>query len=123
MSKKTRRVVTGHTPEGKSVFVTDGAAPRAVTISGMKDFSITAVSGTDHGMTAVPGSADPTPAMTTFVPGWGGTRFLITVFPPAGEGLEPGTDPAAVAAEMLTELPGLAQARSPTTPACTPRTR
>lgn len=116
MSKKPRRVVTGHTPEGKSVFVGDGAAPRAVTISGMKDFSITAVWATDHGMTAVPGSADPTPSMTTFVPGWGGTRFLITVLPPATQGLEQGTDPTAVAEEMLKKLPGLAEAMEPDHP-------
>jgi mannose-6-phosphate isomerase-like protein (cupin superfamily) len=116
MPKKIRRVVTGHTAEGNSIFVSDGAPPRVVTISGMKDFSITAVWATDHGMTAVPGSADPTPAMTTFVPGWGGTRFLITVLPPASQGLEPGTDPAAVAEEMLTKLPGLAQAMEPDHP-------
>jgi mannose-6-phosphate isomerase-like protein (cupin superfamily) len=116
MAKKIRRVVTGHTPEGNSVFVSDAAPPRVVTISGMKDFSITAVWATDHGMTAVPGSADPTPAMTTFVPGEGGTRFLITVLPPASQGLEPGTDPAAVSEEMLTKLPGLAQAMEPDQP-------
>jgi len=116
MGKKIRRVVTGHAPDGKSVFVSDDAPPHVVSISGMKDFSITAVWATDHGMTAVPGSTDPTPAMTTFVPGQGGTRFLITVLPPAGQGLEPGTDPAAVAAAMLTELPGLAQAMEPDHP-------
>ena len=116
MRRKIRRVVTGHTPEGKSVFVSDGAPSRAVTISGLKDFSITAVWATDHGMTAVPGSIDPTPAMTTFVPGEGGTRFLITVLPPAGQGLEPGTDPAIVAAAMLTDLPGLAHAMEPDHP-------
>ena len=115
-SKKIRRVVTGHTPEGKSVFVGDGTAPRVVVIPGIKDSSITAVWATDHGMTALPGSDDPTPAMTTFVPYPGGTRFLITVFPPLGSGVEPDTDMAVVAQEMLTKLPGLAQAMEPENP-------
>lgn len=116
MSKKIRRVVTGHTPDRKSVFVSDDAPPRVVSISGMKDLSLTAVWATDHGMTAVPGSTDPTPAMTTFVPGEGGTRLYVTVFPPAGEGLEPGTDSGAVVAEMLSKLPGLAEAMEPDHP-------
>jgi mannose-6-phosphate isomerase-like protein (cupin superfamily) len=115
-SKKIRRVVTGHTPEGKSVLVSDGTPPRTVVIPGIKDSSITAVWATDYGMSALPGSDDPTPAMTTFVPNSGGTRFLVTVAPPAGQGLEPGTDLAAVAKEMLTKLPGLAQAMEPDNP-------
>ena len=110
MRKKVRRVVTGHTAEGKSVFVDDGAPRRVVSIPGIKGSSITAVWATDHGMTAVPGSVDPTAAMTTFVPGSGGTRFLITVFSPAGQGMEPGTDWAAVAHEVAVKLPGLAEA-------------
>jgi len=113
---KTRRVVTGHTPGHKSVVVHDDGAPRVVTIAGMKDFSITAVWATDAGMTALPGSTDPTPAMTTFVPGWNGTRFLITVLPPDAQGLEPGADPAAIAEEMRAKLPGLAQAMEPDHP-------
>ena len=116
MRTKIRRVVTGHTPERKSVFVSDGPPPRVVTISGMKDSSLTAVWATDHDMTAVPGSDDPTPAMTTFVPHPGGTRFLIPVFPLAGTGVEPGTDMAAAAKEMLTKLPGLADAMEPQNP-------
>ncbi len=115
-SKKIRRVVTGHTPEAKSVVVSDGPPPRTVVISGIKDSSITAVWATDYGMTALPGSDDPTPAMTTFVPQPGGTRLLITVIAPAGQGLEPGTDLAAVAEEMRTKLPGLAQAMEPDNP-------
>ena len=110
MGKKVRRVVTGHTVEGKSVFVDDGPPRRVVTIPGIKDSSITAIWATDHGMTVLPGSVDPTSAMTTFVPGSDGTRFLITVFSPAGQGVEPGTDLSAVAEEMLAKLPGLGDA-------------
>lgn len=114
--KKLRRVVTGHNRRGKSVFVGDGAPPRVVTVKGLKGFSITPVWATDHCMTALPGSDDPTPAMTTFVPGEGGTRFAITVFPPGGQGLDRGADMAAIAGEMGAKLPGLAQSMEPNNP-------
>jgi mannose-6-phosphate isomerase-like protein (cupin superfamily) len=109
-SKKIRRVVTGHTPDGKSVFVNDSAPPRTETITGLKGLSITPVWATDHGMTAVPGSDGPTLAMTRFVPGWGGTRFLITVFPPEEQAPASSIDPSFVAVEMAAKLPGLGDA-------------
>lgn len=109
MAKKVRRVVTGHSPAGKAVFVSDGAPSRVATVKGLKGFSITGVWATDWGMTHLPGSDDPTGAMTTFVPGPGGTRFLITVLPPAGESLPQGVEPQTVLEEMRTKLPGLAE--------------
>ena len=116
MDKKIRRVVTGHTPAGKSVVASDDVPSRVVTIKGLKGFSLTGVWATDYGMTTVPGSDDPTGAMTTFVPGEGGTRFHITVFPPAGEPLPRGVEPEAVLDEMRTNLPGLAQSMEPEHP-------
>jgi mannose-6-phosphate isomerase-like protein (cupin superfamily) len=110
MSHTVRRVVTGHNAQGKSVFAGDGAPPRVERFTGMEDFSITAVWATDHGMTSLPGCDDPTRAMTSFAPGPGGTRFLITVFPPAGQGLEPGMDPTVLSGEMVSKLPGLGDA-------------
>ncbi len=115
-SKKIRRIVTGHTPEGKSVFVSDGAPPRSEMIAGLKGFSIMPVWATDHGMTALPGSDDPTMAMTRFVPGWGGTRFLITVFPPEEQALAASIDPSVVAVEMAATLPGLGDTMEPENP-------
>jgi len=110
MAKKIRRVVTGHDAKGKAVFVSDGPPPREVTFPGMKGFAILAAWATDHGMTAVPGSEDPTEAMTTFVPGHGGTRLVITVFPPASKGTTKGrrTPPPPTREEMLAAIPGLA---------------
>jgi mannose-6-phosphate isomerase-like protein (cupin superfamily) len=109
MAKTVRRVVTGHDAKGKSVFTADGAPPREVTIAGMKGFSITAVWATDHGMTTLPGSEDPTERMTTFVPGNGGTRFLITVIPPAASATTSRRAKPPSAEEMLAKLPGLAE--------------
>lgn len=112
MASNPRRVVTGHSGAGKSVIVSDGVSPRHVTITGMAGFSITGVWATDHGMTAVPGSDDPTAGMVTFVPGEGGTRFVVTVIPPPGP--MPSAEELAVAGpQMLERLPGLAEAMEP----------
>ncbi|MCC7366136.1 MAG: cupin domain-containing protein [Dehalococcoidia bacterium] len=110
MPVNPRRVVTGHTPEGKSVFVSDGPSPRAMRYDALPDFAILGVWATDCGMTAVPGSDDPTPAMTTFVPGEGGTRFTITVFPPANVMPTAAFDADELDRKMHAELPGLAEA-------------
>ena len=119
MAKKIRRVVTGHDTKGNSVFISDGPAPREVSFPGMKGFSLTAMWATDHGMTALPGSDDPTASMTTFVPDAGGSRLLVTVFPPATKGtakpkgrrIAPPTPE-----EMAAGLPGLAESMEPDAP-------
>jgi len=92
------------------VFVSDGPPARVAAVSGMSGFSVTAAWATDYGMTLVPGSDDPTPYMTTFVPGPGSTRFLITVFAPVRRGRPRHVDAAALAEEMRAQLPGLGEA-------------
>ena len=110
MAKKIRRVVTGHNSRGKSVFVSDGPPTREVTFKRLKGFAIIGAWATDHGMTALPGSDDPTKRMTTFVPGHGGTRLAITIFPPALRGnARRKAPPPPTRAEMLAKLPGLAE--------------
>lgn len=116
MSISIRRVVTGHSPQGKAVFASDGPPPRVATVDGMKDFAIHAVWATDSGMTAVPGAEDPTANMITMVPGEGGTRFLVTVLPPASAGIEPDADPALMGQQMAERVPGLAGAMEPDNP-------
>lgn len=110
-----RRVVTGHSAAGKAVFASDGPPPRLNHPPGVDDVGIAAVWATDHGMTAVPGSDDPTLAMTTYVPGPGGTRFLITVLPPGSGAAGPspllqGATPAPAG------FPGLNEAMEPDNP-------
>ncbi|MDK0748901.1 hypothetical protein P7A58_15405, partial [Clostridium perfringens] len=92
------------------VFVGDGPSPRVMSYDPLPGFAIVGVWATDCGMTAVPGSDDPTPAMTTFVPGEGGTRFTITVFPPANVAPTAAFDPVELDRKMHDELPGLAEA-------------
>lgn len=117
MANKFRRVVTGHDRNGKSVFVSDGPPQREVTFRGMPGFLLASFWATDHGMTAVPGSDDPTMAMTTFVPGDGGSRMAVTVFPPAPKPVKASKSAKAAKkgplpptrAQFLEALPGLAE--------------
>jgi mannose-6-phosphate isomerase-like protein (cupin superfamily) len=108
-----RRVVAGQGSDGTSVIVSDGQPPRVAAMAAMPGFASTAVWATDVGLTAVPGSDDPTPAMTSFVPGVGGTRFTVVVLPPEHEGPAPALDPAELAAEFARALPGLGDTMDP----------
>jgi mannose-6-phosphate isomerase-like protein (cupin superfamily) len=116
MVTNPRRVVTGHSNNGKSVFVSDGPSPRHEAFAGMPGFAITAVWATDHGMTALPGSNDPTAAMTTFVPAPGGTRLVVTVLPPETQGAAQSSNAEALGEQLAARLPGLAQAMEPDNP-------
>lgn len=108
-----RRIVTGHTESGKSVFVSDGKPPRVVTLKNLPGLEFFEVWATE-GIPAIPADeGDPTVEMASFVPGPGGTRFRITVNPPAQElerALEEGIDLAAIQQELLAKVPGLAEA-------------
>lgn len=114
--RPVRRVVAGNRPDGTAVIVSDGAPPRVATMDAMPGFSSTAIWATDLGLTAVPGADDPTPAMTSFVPGVGGTRFTVVVLPPEHEGPAPAVDPAELAAEFARALPGLGDTMDPEHP-------
>jgi mannose-6-phosphate isomerase-like protein (cupin superfamily) len=78
-----RRVVTGYTEDGKSVVVSDGEAPRIVTLEAWPGFASAEVWATD-GISVMPtGKDDPSVTMTRFLPDAGGTRFRIVKIPPS----------------------------------------
>jgi mannose-6-phosphate isomerase-like protein (cupin superfamily) len=81
---------------------------------GAPGLGIASVWATDHGMTTLPGSDDPTSAMVTYVPGSGSSRFLVTVLPPESGGppspLLEGAVPASAG------FPGLNEAMEPDNP-------
>ena len=56
---------------------------------------------------------DPTPGVTSFVPGPGETRFIVVTFPPDSVFADPGFDPAAAVRENLAISPGLAERFEP----------
>jgi hypothetical protein len=107
-----RGVVTGHSPEGKSVFLSDGTPPRVVTLQHLPSLALIDVWATE-GRPALPATgSDPTTGMSSLVPGPGETRFRIVHFPPALEWqyvLEAG-NLAAVRQAYLANAPGLAEA-------------
>jgi mannose-6-phosphate isomerase-like protein (cupin superfamily) len=108
-----RRVVTGHSPEGKAVFVSD----EKVVAASMG----TSSSGGFHQLWG--GDDPPTfpgdgslPAQATFFPPVGGYRFLVVTMAPAGARRPPEADPEGVRAEMERRFPGLASHMEPDNP-------
>ena len=108
-----RRIVTGHTESGKSVFVSDGEPPRIVSIKDIQDQRMVEVWATDDIPTIPVDKDDPTVKMSSLVPGPEGTRFRICQFPSDQvwtRAIEKGVDLAAALQEYATKTPGLAEA-------------
>jgi mannose-6-phosphate isomerase-like protein (cupin superfamily) len=108
-----RRVVTGHSPDGKAVFVSDDRVASAPMGPGS--------AGGFHQLWG--GDEPPTfpddgslPAQATFFPGVGGYRFLVVTMAPAGAGRPPQGDPGAIRADMDRRFPGLASHMEPDNP-------
>jgi len=108
-----RRVVTGHDASGKAVVAVDSAPPRTHAFSHVPGMVSRLVWATP----AVPqlpfDGADPTPAVTSIVPGPGQTRLLMVTFPPDSVFASPGFDPVAAVQENLAVSPGLAELFEP----------
>jgi hypothetical protein len=104
-----RRVVTGHDEEGKSMVALDGGPPRTDVFQHIPGMVSRLVWATDPAPTLPFVGVDPTPALTSFVPAPGGSRFLIVTFPPDSVFFAPGFNPDAAAAENLAVSPGLAE--------------
>src|ERR1700722_3602418 len=103
--QEVRRVVTGHSPEGKAVFVSDetvAAAPMGQGSAG----GFNQLWGGDVAPT-FPDDGRP-PAQATFFPPVGGDRFGVVTMPPAGPSRPPEGDREAIGAEMERRFPGLA---------------
>ena len=113
MEVNTRRIVTGHTPEGKSIFVSDGKPTRVVTLDNLPGAALMELWATDK-VPALPSDSaiDPAMAMSSFVPGPMGTRFRMVRFPPTHEilnGLQQAFDAEALQKEFVAKAPGLAE--------------
>lgn len=111
-----RRVVTGRSLEGRSIFVSDGEPPRHIRIQalpGLEQWEIWATAP----IPPFPGDPDdPTPHLSSLVPSSGETRFRIVRFPSAleqAQAVQNGFDPQALAREYLEKAPGLAEAHEP----------
>jgi mannose-6-phosphate isomerase-like protein (cupin superfamily) len=103
---KARRVVTGFDSQGKSVFVSDGAAQRNVMTESLPDLALAEMWATEATPPELPPAAgDPTVSMTSFLPSPGGSRFRLCRFP----GLSDRPfDAQAFRTEYARKAPGLA---------------
>lgn len=104
-----RRIVTGHSPEGKSIFVADAAAPRSTAFKHVPGF-VTTLAWETRPEAGVPAAAgDPSVTASSWVPGPGGTNLMFVTFPPDAVMMSPSFDPMAAGGEYMQVLPGLAE--------------
>jgi mannose-6-phosphate isomerase-like protein (cupin superfamily) len=100
-----RRVVTGQTDTGKSVFVSDEQI-EPIRLSLMPGLEFARVWGGDD-TTSLPADGTP-PAAPTFFPPERGYRFVFVTIPPEGSGALPeDLDVAGALAEVNEKLPGM----------------
>jgi quercetin dioxygenase-like cupin family protein len=102
---KVRRLVTGPDTEGKSVVAHDGAPPWSKDFVHTPGFASSVVWTTAAPVR--PDAKDPTEALTSIVPGPGGTSFVMLTFPPDSVMGDPSFDPQAAGQEHAEESPGL----------------
>jgi hypothetical protein len=108
-----RRVVTGTTPDGKSVFASD-AEVEGVTLSLVPGYELHRVWGTDR-PPALP-DREPQPTSLPYFPVPGGFRFGLFTVPPDGVSRPDNIDITAALAEMEEALPGMAAHMEPDNP-------
>ena len=99
-----RRVVTGHTSDGTSVFASDEEVP-PVTIRIVPGAAFHQLWGSDEPLT-LPVDGSPPPAERYFPP-VGGVRFLFFTVPPEPVGRPDDLDLAEALREYDAKLPGL----------------
>jgi hypothetical protein len=113
---QVRRVVTGHDANGKSVFISDGPAPRARDGVHHPGFGEALLWSTSETPTLPVSHQDPTPAVTSFMAEPGGTRFMFVTFPPDAVAMSPDFDGAKAAEEHRKGTPGIADRMEPANP-------
>jgi hypothetical protein len=106
---RTRRIVTGKGPNGKSCVISDGAPPRLHESPIPGGLSNALAWATTAGEPIPPNGGDPTSTVTTYHPAPGDTVMIIAQFAPerAAEGQD--VDPDEAAADVLKGLPGLGE--------------
>jgi mannose-6-phosphate isomerase-like protein (cupin superfamily) len=108
-----RRLVTGQTPDGRSVIVTDELL-EPVTVAMMPGAEFYGIWGSDT--PAVLPNDGSVPAVGRWFPPPSGFRFVVVTLPPADTPAPEPVDPDAAAAEMEEKLPGLLETLEPDSP-------
>jgi mannose-6-phosphate isomerase-like protein (cupin superfamily) len=102
---KVRRVVTGHTPDGKAIVASDMEVD-AVTVDLLPQMEFHRLWGADE-TPAFPDNGSPRPA-NAYYPPVGGFRFGLFTVPPQSVALRVDLDMEVALAELEEKLPGLA---------------
>jgi threonine dehydrogenase-like Zn-dependent dehydrogenase/quercetin dioxygenase-like cupin family protein len=113
---RVRRVVTGHNGTGESTIKSDQFPPRAKDYIHTPGFESALVWSTSATPALPFDGEDPTPAVRTFVPGPGETRFLVVTFPPDSVFQSSAFDPVKAVQEQLEATPGLTELFEPEAP-------
>jgi uncharacterized cupin superfamily protein len=110
-----RRVVTGR-KGGKSVVVSDSAAPRTHDFVHLPGMSLSLVWATPAAASLAGAERDPVNAATSLLPPPGESRLLIVAFPPDSIYASPGFDGAAASSENAAHCPDISAAMEPDCP-------
>lgn len=110
---KVRRVVTGHSPEGKAIVAEDSEVD-GITLDLIPGYEFHRVWGQDAKPTFPDDGREP--VTPTYFPPVDGTRFAIFTVPPAGLALPEDLDLEGALAEMEEALPGMAGHMEPDNP-------
>lgn len=104
--------MTGHDESGRSIFVSDGTAPRHKDFQDLPGHGVAQVWCTDARQR---GNDDPTLLQGSLIPGPGATSLLVVSFPPDAVMAAP-TDPERALGELVDALPGLFECFEPDQP-------
>jgi mannose-6-phosphate isomerase-like protein (cupin superfamily) len=110
---KVRRVVTGHSPDGKAIFASDEKV-EPIILQKLQGNEFHRLWGGDT-VSVFPDKGSP-PANPRYFPPVGGFRFAMFTVPPSNAALPQGVTPDAVAGELEEKLPGLAEPMEPDAP-------
>ncbi len=110
---KVRRVVTGHSPEGKAVFASEELV-EPVTLDKLQGNEFHRLWGGDA-VSVFPDDGS-LPANPKWFPAVGGFRFAMFTVPPSSVTPPADTSPEELARELEEKLPGLADHMEPDAP-------
>ncbi|MCY1340677.1 hypothetical protein D9M68_343270 [compost metagenome] len=109
---QVRRVVTGHDESGRSVFLSDGPAPRHKDFQDLPGHGVAQIWCSGAGSEE---NGDPTLLYGSLIPGPGTTSLLMVNFPPDTVMAAP-IDPDRALGELFDALPGLFECFEPDQP-------
>ena len=85
MTARTRRIVTGHAPDGRSIVIEDSAVPHVRELPGARFDEVWATGAAPAPLGLRP-DREPTSMAPVIGPGAGGSTIRIIHFPPATDG-------------------------------------